>query len=77
MLFGRRGPHRFGGRPIRARLRTRHRNRGHAVLFFFYVRTLGTFLDRDRHRAIGFIFHGIGNVETVIAAQLDGYVFID
>jgi uncharacterized membrane protein len=29
------------------------------------------------HRAVGFILYGIGDVESVIAAQLDRHIFID
>jgi len=74
-LVGHWRPQRFGGWPIRARLGTRHGNADEAVLF--HVRTFGAFFDGDSHRPVGFILDGIGDVESVIAAQLDRYVFID
>jgi hypothetical protein len=47
------------------------------VVLVFDVRPLRALVRGHRHRPIGFILHGIGDVESVIAAQLDGHVFID
>jgi hypothetical protein len=45
----------------------------------FHVRPFRAlfFFGGHGHRALGFILYGIWDVESVIAAQLDGYVFID
>jgi hypothetical protein len=72
---GRRRTRSFGGWPIRARLGTRRWNSGQTVLF--HVRPFGAFFDGDSHSTLGFFLHRIGDVESVVAAQLDGHVFID
>jgi hypothetical protein len=59
-------PHHFCGRPIRARLRMRHRQPGKTILI--HVGRIRALFGGHGHRAVGFILDGIGDVEPVIAA---------
>jgi hypothetical protein len=44
---------------------------------FVEVRPLRALVRGHCHRPIGFILYSIGDIESVIAAQLDRHVFID
>jgi hypothetical protein len=44
---------------------------------FVGVRVLGGLFGCYCHRAIRFRFDGIRHIETVVAAQFDGHIFID
>jgi hypothetical protein len=75
LLFGRGRLCRFGGGSIRLRLGPRHGTPSPSILF--RLRPFGALFGGHGHPALRLIFYGIGNVKSVVAAQLDGYVFVD